>query len=359
MPLAHSPPRADEDKKPQLNLLSGSESDEDPEPSNSQSSSSNLITKAAQQLVRQEQTLNTIKDQLSHLAPVSAKMSNNFKLPMLWTKCPVAWFVQAEVHFETQKITDDREKFNLVVTALQQDTILKVLNLIQNPPTTDAYKALKAKIIDQYSLSEESRLEELLSKHEIGDRRPSEFYQHLVTMAGSNNIFSSDLLLKLWKRYLPSTINIALVASGKTDTEELITMADKMWNSSKSQNLSSILDTSISQPSTSVPQLANSNTALLGVEAIQSLVKAIGEMSCRFHDLESQINEIKSNYGQRNFNLNRSRSRSRQRFRSNSRFRSPTASGYCFYHQRFGPRARKCESPCNYAKKPNEDPKNY
>ena len=61
------------------------------------------------------------------------------KLPAFWPDKPEAWFIQAEANYRARRITSQMTKFNLVVVALDADTIDGVLDLLEKPPNEDSY----------------------------------------------------------------------------------------------------------------------------------------------------------------------------------------------------------------------------
>lgn len=264
----------------------------------------------------------------------------SLKLSPFWTSCPRAWFVQTETQFNLRNILQDRTKFDHVVTALSQDVIMSVLDVIENPPATNMYKHLKDKLIERHTLTEERRLEALLSNTEMGDRKPSEFYRFMETMAGPSDKFNRDLLLKLWQRRLPTNINIALMSTGKTDTSEILTIADKIWDAAFSINSISAVNTVVAAPSHSVqPQPSTSTAAVqMQTEAITSLVSALNEMTVRLSNLERNVNAIHRE----------PRGRFENRSRSRSRFRNQSGSRNCWYHRKFADNAIKCVPPCDF-----------
>ncbi|XP_017494443.1 PREDICTED: uncharacterized protein LOC108382587 [Rhagoletis zephyria] len=99
--------------------------------------------------------------------------ATSVKLPQFWSNCPEAWFVHAEMQFATKGISRDSTKYEFVITALPQEVIANVLDVIQ-----------KKVLIDRHSLSEQRRLTKILSDTEIGDRRPSEYYRTLESVSG-------------------------------------------------------------------------------------------------------------------------------------------------------------------------------
>ena len=74
------------------------------------------------------------------------------KLPMFWADKPEAWFVQTEVNFRARRISSKKAQFNLVVVAVDADTINGVIDLLKQPPDEDAYDLLKARLLQAFKL---------------------------------------------------------------------------------------------------------------------------------------------------------------------------------------------------------------
>ena len=65
------------------------------------------------------------------------------KLPTFWTSQPRVWFAQAEAQFVIRKITADDTKYYHVLSALDQDTATRLLDLISSPPSENKYQTLE------------------------------------------------------------------------------------------------------------------------------------------------------------------------------------------------------------------------
>lgn len=116
----------------------------------------------------------------------------NVKLNQFWERNPELWFVQDEVRFGVHNITADKTKYNLAVTALPAEACESVYDVLTNPPTTNKYIALKT------ALLQERRLEKLLERKYLGDRKPSELLLEMKRFAGDG---VPDLMFKrLWLR---------------------------------------------------------------------------------------------------------------------------------------------------------------
>lgn len=104
------------------------------------------------------------------------------RLPSFWTTSPFTWFVQAEAQFNLHKIQSDRIKYYMVVASLSQEAIESILDVVQNPPEKDKYENVKKTLIDRHTISQERKIEKLISGEQMGDRKPSEFYDLLVAI---------------------------------------------------------------------------------------------------------------------------------------------------------------------------------
>ncbi|KAJ8911818.1 hypothetical protein NQ315_012548 [Exocentrus adspersus] len=177
----------------------------------------------------------------------------SFKLPPFWTVKPEIWFTQIEAQFNLNKITADKTKYNHDV------------------------------IINRLTASEEKRLDELLSGSEIGDRKPSEFYRDMMNVVGGSQMVSQDLLLKLWKRRLPKTILMAITASGKENINDIVTLADKIWESY---------------------QLPNTTQNFNNLSVLQSNSNSVHEFSSTVRPIDNQLlkafNDFSTNNKKRN-----------------------------------------------------------
>ena len=94
------------------------------------------------------------------------------KLPMFWPDKPEAWFRQAEANFRARRITSQKTQFNLVVVALDADTIDGVLDLIEQPPDDDSYDKLKARLVQSFRLSTVDKIKRWAGVPALGRREP-------------------------------------------------------------------------------------------------------------------------------------------------------------------------------------------
>lgn len=82
------------------------------------------------------------------------KHAVSLKLPTFWIPQPEVWFTQPEAQFSLQGITANDTKYFYVLAALDQQTAMRLLDLISQPPVDGKYKKLKDRLIATFGLSE-------------------------------------------------------------------------------------------------------------------------------------------------------------------------------------------------------------
>lgn len=133
--------------------------------------------------------------------------------------------------------------------------------------------------------------------------------------------FSAKLVRKLWARRLPKDVEISVRSMETADISQVLVVADNIREVVK----------------------RNAN-----ISEVAKPDKTYEALSKQIEALTKSINEIRASN-------NNQRSHSRERSRSSSRNRSvndeaPEDPETCYYHKRFGTRARKCKPDCKFTK---------
>lgn len=252
--------------------------------------------------------------------------SVSIRMPNFSFSNPRIWFVQLELYFRNQRITSQNSRFEVLSTLLPEKVALEVIDILQDPPTTDAYNILKEAILARTAASEEACLQRLLSGVELGDRTPSQLLRHMRTLAGSNRV-NDSVLRSLWIKCLPSNTRLILSAQEEgTTLDALAKTADKVHECFFSTGVNALSTPSTSQETQS--------------DRIQQLIDKMDAFDARLNAISQQ---------------QAPRSRRNSRPRSRSRATDPKPSnlqghGVCYYHRRFGDNARKCTLPCTHPK---------
>ena len=160
---------------------------------------------------------------------MSEEHAVSLKLPTFWSSQLEVWFAQAEAQFNLRKITADDTKYYYVLSALDQPTATRLLDLISHPPADDKYEALKTRLIDTFGLSERERASRLLHFRELGDTKPSVLMDEMLALLGDHS--PCFLFQQLFLERLPEDIRVQLVDSEADDYRHLAKKADALWAS--------------------------------------------------------------------------------------------------------------------------------
>uniref|UniRef100_A0A8D8SD97 DUF7041 domain-containing protein n=1 Tax=Cacopsylla melanoneura TaxID=428564 RepID=A0A8D8SD97_9HEMI len=224
------------------------------------------------------------------------------KLPPFCKRNPKLWFLQLESNFHTASITRDDTKFHHVIASVETDVLELVTDTIEAPPADNKYEALKSRILKVFELNHHQRQQKLLTECVLGDKKPSHLLLEMQKLAGQD--FSDEMIKSLWLSRLPPSTQSVLVASTETLSK-----------------ISSIADAICSLPCQSVNSLASDTSA----------PEIMNEMKQTIDLLTQEVNQIKY-----------------QRRPARPFFKNRNNNPLCYYHQKFGPRAHKCEKPCSF-----------
>ncbi|CAG9101291.1 unnamed protein product [Plutella xylostella] len=148
------------------------------------------------------------------------------KSPQFSPEKPAIWFALMESQFNLSRITSDETKFYHILSNLEPQYADLVEELVLNPPATDKYEKLKIELIRTLSQSKAKKLQRLLDREEIGDRKPSHFLRHLRNLAGPG--LPEEFLSGIWTSRLPSSIQTILASQPTASLETLADLADRI-----------------------------------------------------------------------------------------------------------------------------------
>ena len=181
-----------------------------------------------------------------------------------------------------------------------------------------SYDTLKQQLIKCTSLPEQHRLQQLFHSTELGDRKPTQLLRRMQQLLGDNATATDGTLPReLFLQRLPSNIRMVLASSSDAKSlEDIAQLADKIVNIAP-PTMSSLAPS----PSPSTTEVDNLRAEVTHLKELVSTLYPRGRSS-------------------------RNRSPSPQR---NPRSHSPPPlnPGLCWYHARFGDRARNCTPPCS------------
>ena len=248
------------------------------------------------------------------------------KLPEFWPADPEIWFEQCEAQFRLHRITQERTKKDHIVSRLPPDTIRLVRDLIGDT-ADDAYTKIRKRLLDLLTPSRSKQINEAISA-ELSAKRPSIILMELRSSIGDQiRDGATTLLRELLLAKLPPAVRRQLaLLPDSTTIEEFAARGDAIVQANLDH-----------QDEPSAP------------------------ISDEVADLRAQVAALAAQLNSRPPSFQRPRYRSPSpRYRSQVAF-SPRnltrrqETDWCFYHQRFREKARKCSSPCGFRQEGNSN----
>lgn len=228
------------------------------------------------------------------------------KLPDFWKTDPAMWFAQAEAQFVLAGVTRDDTKFYHMIAKVDQTVLCHISDLVANPPQADKYAAIKERLLKRFEMSPQAKMEKLLSSCDLGDMKPTHLLAKMQDLAAGLNV-DENLMKMLFLQRLPQNVR-SVLAIHDGALSKLAEMADKMLDSTFSH---------------------------VAATTAPAAVPDQEELSEQIAYLTAEIRKLKTAGG------SRSRSTSRAR-------RSSDQEEVCWYHRKYGNRARHCRSPCGF-----------
>ncbi|XP_061902030.1 uncharacterized protein LOC133649214, partial [Entelurus aequoreus] len=169
---------------------------------------------------------------IGHVAPTPATCN-----PRVLAERPgimVPWFQHIEALFHLRGIAGDDSRYYLVVTALDQATTRRAMQLLRTPPQRGKYAALKNLLLRRFTLTDAERADRLLSLPGLGDSTALDLMDSMLSLLGSEE--GGFIFPHLFLRQLPPAAravlaNSASLASG--DYRGLAEEADRVLLASR------------------------------------------------------------------------------------------------------------------------------
>ncbi|XP_075535215.1 uncharacterized protein LOC142570762 [Dermacentor variabilis] len=223
-------------------------------------------------------------------------------------------FTQVEAQFSLAHITQDRTRYDYVVAHLDARYANEVRDILANPPMANLYEHLRTELIRRLSPSEDQKVRQLQSA-ELAERKPSQLLRHMRALAGNMEVQDS-LLRALWLQRLPPHVQAILQAQLTLPLDQLAGIADRVIE-------------------VSLPPLSPT------VQAVATPLNTI-ELARPIDDINRQLSSI-----QRRLDQHLPTRHLQSRGQNTTPSQQPGDDDRCYYHRRFGDRARQCRPPCS------------
>ena len=254
----------------------------------------------------------------------------NTELPQFWSFNPAGYFHSIELIFSMNNITLEITKYCLLIQALGKTTnvLQKVSDVIRTVDAVTPYSTLKSALIQRYATQSSGCLQTILNGCYRGNKTVSEFLIELQALLGEHYDSTSPLHRDLIKHKLLESLDPQMrlclyhYEDGPLDT--LAKHADRLLSRHVKTPGSSPNSTSLDFDNT----IPTPNQKLIN-EVVES----------RLDKLQDKVAFMSRSWSSASGTPPHGGVGMRPTFTPPPRFNVPP----CFYHSRFGNRARRCE----------------
>lgn len=268
-----------------------------------------------------------------------------------WSHSPESWFVSVEAAFSSYGVTDSAAKYFHVLRCLDGTQLESIRLKLPAPEDDDCYEVLRDLLMREYAIPLRDRVKELYSDR-CRDLKPSELLKKLRNAMGAlSNTPDSDCYLKeTFLHHLPDHI-AGILSSHVDDTvEQLALRADSIYTRASphvvSNHYSHHQTNQLDELQRTVQSIALEVRELKAIPPARQLPAAGGQSSHNFN--RSSVPRHEPFRGDRPaFRTQSNRSETRGEVTRFAHLRGTNQ--LCFYHDKFGDRARNCRPPCSYS----------
>jgi hypothetical protein len=127
-----------------------------------------------------------------------------------------------------KNIADEQIQFDHVLSALPEDMVGQILDLVESAPEAAPYTFLKARILETHQLSDYEKFDMLVKMEPLGDRKPSQLLAAMMEYcpAGMEKILPFHYFLT---QRLPIALRTQLGEVEHGDPRALAARADRLW----------------------------------------------------------------------------------------------------------------------------------
>ena len=158
-------------------------------------------------------------------APVQPR---EIKLPVFWKHRPAAWFTFIESRFRLRNIMDEASRLDHVLSALPEDMVGQILDLVEAAPAATPYTFLKERILETHQLSDYEKFDLLVKTEPMGARKPSQLLASMMEFcpAGMEQTLAFHYF---FTQRMPQALRTQLGETEPGNPRALAARADRLW----------------------------------------------------------------------------------------------------------------------------------
>lgn len=247
------------------------------------------------------------------------------------------YFTRLGHWFNASRVTSDAQKYSVVMASIPVERTNEVEAIAETAPEHGKYEFMKRRIIAYFADSQQKRLREALSDMQLGDMKPSQFYNKLKRLAGDS--LTETALIELWAAQLPEMAHATVVQMKNSPLEDRLAAADALIESLRLRSFGGMnvnqATAGTSDSTTTIPSTGAAAQPIEPFPGFNLLINKITDLCKNNNNNERRL---------RNQGGLRSRSKSNSR---RNRSESSAEPSICWYHQKFGDDADHCLLPCS------------
>jgi hypothetical protein len=149
------------------------------------------------------------------------------KLPGFWTEDPVSWFRLAEGQFNLRNVADPVALYYHVLASLPQDAVRLVHHVLHEDTGPLSYDNLRTSLLASHTLSNYQKMERMMRLPPLGDRKPSVLLAEMLEYCPAGES-STAVFAYLFLQRLPREIRVLLSEDNPADMRAIADKADRL-----------------------------------------------------------------------------------------------------------------------------------
>lgn len=242
------------------------------------------------------------------------------------------FFTLVDRYFVNNQVLDSNVKFDITISKLDSDILAKISNLVVNKPARRPYEILREELIQLFSRSNENRVIDLTSLKFVDSC--NKLLQSALDISSGLNLPENYLKSLIFTKLPTSLKGYAKLLKTTLSLKDYCGKLDDIYDAIKTSDSCSAVNTD--QQNTEYDILCNEIRDLK--RQLHTSTSAAQE--CSPQPIQTQTRS--NNFRQNNTNF--------QNYTHQS-FPQRNTGVLCYYHDRFGDRAFKCNGPpCSFQK---------